>query len=827
MKKLSIWRTLVFCAVLFVFQNSFAQSHQYYYKGEKLSLEVHRQFLNISTSADFDENLINNLGFKPTSFRPETLQRNNEIKKMAVLEFESIPDLLAYKQKIAALKGLRGIETISPYYIGNNNAARGTSNYFYVKLKPDSDYKILAKIAADRNVDIIKNISFMPQWYELSRNENTKGKNSFEVANEFYETGLFEEIDPGIILQYKSGSKSFPCTNPSIIDHCVGDPEFNYQWGLYNHSYPEFDINACDSWAISKGASTLIGIIDGGIDQNHPDLNEVVLYDFDCYDGPPLILPFYDPHGTHVAGIATALQNNNKFVTGVAPEAKVVSVRYPFDAAENFPRIGLNLGAGFNWAVNTKGADVVNCSWGDGGASPNMHDPFLENAIENALLNGRNGLGTVVVFAAGNSGAVRYPANYVEEITAVSGFISDGYSYGSYGNEVDIVAPGVNINSTYPLSTTECLFGTSMSAPHVTGVVAQMLDVNPCLSGQRVRDILETSAQKTNPTTNFYIYDEEAGRPNGTWNDHMGYGLVDALAAVTVSQDTYSPTLDLAIRNSTLDFGVEPDEVSGIPTTVDSQRVLWDSPDIWVRHQNDGIQVHQIPDYAENSNYVNVRVTNKSCVPSSGNNILKIYWANAYRGLSWPAKWNGLPWPGPNGTIVGGSVANITIPSMSPGSEIILTTAWNTPNPDNFTGDNFSLLARIESVADPMTTAEGYSLWTNVKNNNNIAWKNTKLINSPAPFSGQPIAANEALGNEELEIDKFHIYPNPVNSLLTIKNTSDFKVIGVAIHDTKGRLILEENQAVSRMDVSSLKKGIFFITIETEKGKFTRKIVKY
>ena len=103
-----------------------------------------------------------------------------------------------------------------------------------------------------------------------------------------------------------------------------------------------------------------------------------------------------------------------------------------------------------------------------------------------------------------------------------------------------MVAPGVNIltlgfqnNSSYSFEVTQ---GTSVASPQVAAIAALVLSINPDLTNIEVNDIIEKTAQKVGG----YSYTIASGRPNGTWNDHMGYGLVDATAAVKAAQATLS-----------------------------------------------------------------------------------------------------------------------------------------------------------------------------------------------------------------------------------------------------------------------------------------------
>ncbi|TXD70555.1 hypothetical protein [Aequorivita lipolytica] len=202
---------------------------------------------------------------------------------------------------------------------------------------------------------------------------------------------------------------------------------------------------------------------------------------------------------------------------------------------------------------------------------------------------------------------------------------------------------------------------------------------------------------------------------------------------------------DLYVKDIVNDIGQEPN----IHTDV-----FWNSKDIWVRNQNDGTinQEHQNPVYhPSNPNYVYVRVSNKGCSTSSGNDQLKLYWAKANTALDWDEYWTGQVLVG--NVKMGDTLGTKIIPPIVPGSETILEFEWPVPNPQDYIGINpnpwhFCLLSRIESNDDPMTFSEGTFITDNVKNNNNIAWKNTTVIEiiPNTPSIGAVIGVSNPLG---------------------------------------------------------------------------------
>lgn len=313
---------------------------------------------------------------------------------------------------------------------------------------------------------------------------------------------------------------------------------------MHNLTSPDYDIDVVEAWDISKGAGVTVAVVDRGIDPYHNDLSpNFHSRSFDAESGTPGSIFTGEPHGTHVAGIIAAVGNNGTQVIGVAHQAKILRISH--DTRIPNATTSSKLASGINWAWNDGKADVINCSWGDvSGAYYNqLHSAVLEEAIINAMTQGRerNGSnkGCVVVFSSGNTGRtgarMDYPANFHPDILAVgaidrSGLRMDRSSNLSsgYGERLDVVAPGVDIISTLPYNNTGLMSGTSMAAPHVAGIAALILSKYPDLTQREVVRRIEASARKVSG----YSYTTALGRPNGTWHEQMGYGLVNAHAAL-------------------------------------------------------------------------------------------------------------------------------------------------------------------------------------------------------------------------------------------------------------------------------------------------------
>ncbi len=203
---------------------------------------------------------------------------------------------------------------------------------------------------------------------------------------------------------------------------------------------------------------------------------------------------------------------------------------------------------------------------------------------------------------------------------------------------------------------------------------------------------------------------------------------------------------DLYSRDLPSDVGNEPDNVGTI---------MWVSEDIWVRNLADGGLVHQNPEFSNsglNPVTVYVRIRNRGCLPSSGNIELRVYWAKASTGLGWPTQWvnyNPIPSSGCNLVKYGDEITDpsnpIYLPVIPPGGQIVIPVQWLPSNPNDFAcfgadKSHFCLLARIETSQTGdfgMTFPETPDLYSNVKNNNNIVWKNVEIVdNDPSNKRG-------------------------------------------------------------------------------------------
>ncbi|MFL9907794.1 S8 family serine peptidase [Paraburkholderia sp. RL17-337-BIB-A] len=329
------------------------------------------------------------------------------------------------------------------------------------------------------------------------------------------------------------------------------DPLYAKQWALSSNKTPgttTAGIRAEGAWETANGAGVVIGVVDSGI-TSHSDLNANVLpgYEFTggtCSNrGGDGTQPANKPgencnvmwHGTHVAGIMAAVTNNSIGIAGIAPAAKIVSVRTVRNCDGGYMS---DMADGITWAaggtvpdapVNSNPAKVINISLYGWGACQTP----LQDAIDYATSKG-----TVVVVIAGNystDASKVQPANCRNVIT-VGAINSDSTKWVSsdFGPTVDIAAPGNNIWSTYNDGKTApgaegygLLGGTSQAAPMVSGVAALVQSIAPKpLTVAEVRTLIQQTAQSFMPQ-----------RPD----QPIGPGIVDATAAVQAAKSGKIP----------------------------------------------------------------------------------------------------------------------------------------------------------------------------------------------------------------------------------------------------------------------------------------------
>ncbi|MEW6508889.1 MAG: S8 family serine peptidase [Bacteroidota bacterium] len=371
---------------------NFAQEGKYYYwyKGEKQALQLkdNKWFLLFSQKPDrvilskelqIDKDRIDEIKRikKSDAITPNEIDHYWTIVSAAMTEINLTKPFILYR---------------TPFFYSKSGKEVGLSHLFYVKLYKSDDHQLLVELAQKNGVRIVGHNKFMPLWYTLSCNSNSKG-NALEMANFFFETGYFSASQPDLMVD--------------DLIQSVNDPYFSDQWNLHNNGQyggtSNSDIQALDAWKITKSNSGIIlAILDQGLEMNHPDLPNIysLSYDTESETSPSVI---YGNHGVAVAGIAGANTNNNTGVAGIAPASQLMSIS---NSLFLYPGIAEDLADGINYAWQND-AHIISNSW----AHSDLQSQLLDDAIDDAVTLGRDGLGTVVTFCTQNynSSSITYP----------------------------------------------------------------------------------------------------------------------------------------------------------------------------------------------------------------------------------------------------------------------------------------------------------------------------------------------------------------------------------------------------------------------------------
>ncbi|SDY15046.1 type VII secretion-associated serine protease mycosin [Micromonospora pattaloongensis] len=260
------------------------------------------------------------------------------------------------------------------------------------------------------------------------------------------------------------------------------------------------------AWDRTKGSATqVIAVVDTGVDVNHPDLKGRTVPGYNAVT-PGAAPTDSEGHGTMVAGIAAANTHNGVGVAGAAWTGRIMPIKVFGPGGTAFDS---DIAEGIIWAAD-RGAKIINLSLGGPGTSSTLHD-----AVKYATSKG-----AVVVVAAGNEGddTPQYPAAYPEVLavgaTDTAGALTD---FSSWGDWIDVAAPGFGIVSTGPGNQYYIGSGTSFAAPLVSGVAALVRTAYPSLTPAQVIARLKDTAR-------------DAG-PRGI-DPYYGNGVIDAFHAV-------------------------------------------------------------------------------------------------------------------------------------------------------------------------------------------------------------------------------------------------------------------------------------------------------
>ncbi|MFO7851089.1 MAG: S8 family serine peptidase [Bacteroidota bacterium] len=476
------------------------------------------------------------------------------------------------------------ILSINPVYVTRSGNQKGVIDEILVLFHKNISEKQKYELHSKFGVGVKKSLKSLDFLIVPPKED------AIEIANQYQESGMVEFAHPNFISEIE------------FFQDIPNDEYFNWQFPLHNTGDTTFDGRTCtadadvdapEAWEVTKGNQNIvIAVIDHGLTSNHPDLpnaRQLRLNGSNFGEGDP-----DDPsptgdfaHGNACAGTIAATQDNNKGVTGIAPNCKIMPIRVDATTTDGEKAEAIEF-------AYENGADIISCSWGDEGETDPDHIPAIVTAIENATTEGRDGLGSIVVFAASNTawhagndpGHITFPA-----CVDIPGVITVGASdrnddqadYSptsdpeSNDNQlVDVVAPshrayprevsycrgiqgetweiwtidipgtdGYNpwprnagclnpppyqeecpASGTHPLYYTGRFGGTSHSCPLTAGIAALILSLNSNYLQLQVYNIIACTADEVGGIT----------YTNG-WSEEFGFGRVNAYQAVSLAQE--------------------------------------------------------------------------------------------------------------------------------------------------------------------------------------------------------------------------------------------------------------------------------------------------
>ncbi|MDD3875879.1 MAG: S8 family serine peptidase [Bacteroidales bacterium] len=512
------------------------------------------------------------LKFRNDSSQEKNVESLSQISDILVLELDEtltedgfqlirLPNANLKSAIVNQLLANEDVMYLSPVYVLSEDKVISHTNEIYVAFKGFLNTAL---------------IDYFEEKFDLT---NDKSFNSLPYVYKFLlkKSDVLEIKDICMKISLENSVRYCQPNYMFSIDVHSNDPYFPRQWALKNDGVPlqyngtaGADMKVVEAWEITRGNSNIrMAVLDSGVDTLHPDLIDNILPGFDAIgegtNGFPSTDYDSDAHGTACAGILGAVADNNIGIAGVAPECKIIPVRlfhYINFMGQIIPWSTSDwMVDGITWAWQVGKADILSNSWGITDQYLSMfpgQDSIVNEAIFLALANGRNGKGVPMLFSSGNDGdAPIWPSRLPQVIAVNASSMCDerksptscdneNFWEGNWGEGLDITAPGVKIYTTditgpFGFSNgayTNNFNGTSSACPNAAGVMALILSVNPYLTQQQARYVLESTCDKVGG------YNYSFNKPSGTWSNEMGYGRVNAKSAVLKAIQMIPPKIE-------------------------------------------------------------------------------------------------------------------------------------------------------------------------------------------------------------------------------------------------------------------------------------------
>ena len=534
-----------------------AVSHQadgnsmyYYADGKRIDLTPSLKWVSVKFATE--DSAAQNAAMGNSAFGPAEQKLQLPFGRIALVPLKAGFSQQSLTSEIGALRSDATFAQVNPVF-ETADADMAITDEFIATFPGGMTIEEINAINAENGVEMVDSILGQDNTFVL---RVAPGADLLGMANKYQESGIAIHSAPNfvrIVTRAPLGNGNRQQVGPMVG---TNDTLYTDQWYLNNtQQYGSWmtldaDVDAPEAWDHTIGSSSItIAVIDEGTDLTHEDYSSKLVAGYDATGGGSGGGPWNnDAHGTNVAGIAAAISNNSLGVAGVCQNCKIMPVRIAYsDGAGHWVTTDATLANGLTWAYQN-GADVMNNSWGGG-----LEATVINTAVLNAKTLGRGGLGSVVIFAAGNNNnpVVSYPG-YLSTVIAVGASnmcdqrkapVNDSCNgkemWGSnYGSALDVSAPGVWLDSTdimgAPGYVTGNYFnyfnGTSGASPIVSGIAGLMLSVNPNMTADSVQSILQSTADDVN---------------GGGWDAQMGYGRVNANAAVVAAAASISTFVDV------------------------------------------------------------------------------------------------------------------------------------------------------------------------------------------------------------------------------------------------------------------------------------------